>query len=32
MFGENLDNHTSVKDILVEMGIYFQVQVSDYST
>ncbi|RVW50287.1 Farnesyl pyrophosphate synthase 1 [Vitis vinifera] len=29
MAGENLDNHTSVKDILVQMGIYFQVQ-DDY--
>nr|APG79413.1 FPS4 [Eucommia ulmoides]BBA21113.1 farnesyl diphosphate synthase [Eucommia ulmoides] len=29
MAGENLDEHISVKDILVEMGIYFQVQ-DDY--
>lgn len=28
MSGENLDNHNDVKDILVEMGTYFQVQVS----
>ncbi|PON90321.1 Polyprenyl synthetase [Trema orientale] len=27
MSGENLDNHVDVKNILVEMGIYFQVQV-----
>ncbi|XP_019426298.1 PREDICTED: farnesyl pyrophosphate synthase 2 isoform X2 [Lupinus angustifolius] len=27
MVGENLDNHTDVKNILVEMGTYFQVQV-----
>ncbi|KAG2678295.1 hypothetical protein I3760_12G137400 [Carya illinoinensis] len=26
MSGENLENHISVKNILVEMGIYFQVQ------
>ncbi|OAY41233.1 farnesyl pyrophosphate synthase 1 isoform X1 [Manihot esculenta] len=29
MAGENLDNHIAVKDILVQMGIYFQVQ-DDY--
>lgn len=28
MSGENLDNHADVKDILVEMGTYFQVQVN----
>lgn len=27
MSGENLDNFVAVKDILVQMGIYFQVQV-----
>lgn len=27
MAGENLDNHIDVKNILVQMGIYFQVQV-----
>lgn len=27
MAGENLENHVEVKHILVEMGIYFQVQV-----
>jgi farnesyl diphosphate synthase len=26
--GENLDNHIDVKNILVEMGVYFQVQVN----
>ncbi|KAG6744474.1 hypothetical protein POTOM_051104 [Populus tomentosa] len=29
MAGENLDNHVDVKNILVEMGIYFQVQIED---
>lgn len=29
MSGENLDNHVAVKDILIQMGIYFQVQ-DDY--
>ncbi|KAL4278197.1 hypothetical protein GQ457_03G037450 [Hibiscus cannabinus] len=29
MAGENLDNHVDVKNILVDMGIYFQVQ-DDY--
>ena len=28
MAGENLDNHVDVKNILVEMGTYFQVQVN----
>ncbi|GMP64953.1 hypothetical protein CsSME_00025964 [Camellia sinensis var. sinensis] len=28
MAGENLDNHTDVKNILIEMGTYFQVQAS----
>lgn len=28
MFGEDLENHTDVKNILVEMGVYFQVQVN----
>jgi len=27
MSGEQLDNHIDVKNILVDMGIYFQVQV-----
>lgn len=27
MAGEDLDNHVDVKNILVEMGTYFQVQV-----
>ncbi|KAL9373292.1 hypothetical protein Peur_032912 [Populus x canadensis] len=27
MAGENLDNHVDVKNILVEMGTYFQVQI-----
>ncbi|XVE80603.1 hypothetical protein DITRI_Ditri14bG0152500 [Diplodiscus trichospermus] len=27
MAGENLDNHTDLKNVLVDMGIYFQVQV-----
>ncbi|XWS27691.1 hypothetical protein CRYUN_Cryun25bG0002900 [Craigia yunnanensis] len=26
MAGENLDNHTDVKNVLVEMGTYFQIQ------
>ncbi|CAN4117840.1 unnamed protein product [Withania somnifera] len=29
MAGENLDNHVNVKNILIDMGIYFQVQ-DDY--
>nr|AFW98449.1 chrysanthemyl diphosphate synthase [Aster ageratoides] len=29
MFGENLDDHIQMKDILVEIGIYYQVQ-NDY--
>lgn len=32
MAGENLENHINVKDILIEMGIYFQVQVIVYCT
>jgi hypothetical protein len=28
MAGENLDNHVDVKNILVEMGTYFQVQLN----
>lgn len=28
MAGEDLEKHVGVKDILVDMGIYFQVQVS----
>lgn len=28
MAGENLEKHTDVQDILVQMGIYFQVQVN----
>ena len=28
MAGENLDNHIDVKNILIDMGIYFQVQVN----
>lgn len=27
MAGKNLDDHIDVKNILIEMGIYFQVQV-----
>ncbi|GER33822.1 farnesyl diphosphate synthase [Striga asiatica] len=27
MAGENLDNHVNVKDVLIDMGVYFQVQV-----
>lgn len=27
MAGENLDNHNDVKNILIDMGTYFQVQV-----
>lgn len=27
MAGENLENHIDVKNVLVDMGIYFQVQV-----
>ncbi|EOA19244.1 hypothetical protein CARUB_v100056560mg, partial [Capsella rubella] len=26
MAGENLETHTDVKNVLVDMGIYFQVQ------
>lgn len=32
MAGESLENHIIVKDILVEMGTYFQVQVIVYCT
>jgi hypothetical protein len=28
MLGEDLEKHTNVKNILVEMGVYFQVQVN----
>ncbi|KAJ4883843.1 hypothetical protein Rs2_33936 [Raphanus sativus] len=27
--GENLENHVDVKNVLVDMGIYFQVQVEE---
>ncbi|KAJ9562732.1 hypothetical protein OSB04_007892, partial [Centaurea solstitialis] len=27
MFGENLDDHVEAKDVLVEMGIYYQIQI-----
>ncbi|XP_056843867.1 uncharacterized protein LOC108846445 isoform X4 [Raphanus sativus] len=29
--GENLENHVDVKNVLVDMGIYFQVQVAEFS-
>lgn len=31
MFGEDLDKHVEVKNVLVEMGTYFQVQVYDFN-
>ena len=30
MAGENLENHNDVKNILIDMGTYFQVQVVCY--